>query len=245
MSRSESDDDEFESADEGDESTDESCSVDSEEKLLEEQPECTNEKEEIKQDIVDDKCDAPAIIEATKHSENLAIIQVNCPESLKELPKSEEVQTASVSSAVDVTVENSDIPNAGSLSEQKFTEDAKINQQKEIIQSVELPLSEIDATMDPEIESVNETAVSSELIRENVIEVPPEIANKLSTARTIPSRGKTRSKPSLGAKKLGLGAVKLNHTPESLIPALAKLDSKETSECGDYKKTPELVRLHQ
>lgn len=206
-----------------------------------------NEKEEIKQEIVDDKCDTPpAIIEAAKHSENLAI-QVNCPDtdSLKELPKSEEVQTASVSSAVDVTV-NSDIPNAGSLSEQKFTEDAKINQQKEIIPSSELLPSEIIATTDPEIESVNETAVSSELLRENVIEVPPEIANKLSTTRTIPSRGKTRSKPSLGAKKLGLGAVKLNQTPESLIPALAKLDSKETSEGGDYKKTPELlVRFHQ
>ncbi|EFX74154.1 hypothetical protein DAPPUDRAFT_226924 [Daphnia pulex] len=237
MSRSESDDDEFESADEGDESTDESCSADSEEKVLEEQPECMNEKEEIKQEIVDDKCDTPpAIIEAAKHSENLAI-QVNCPDSLKELRKSEEVQTASVSSAVDVTV-NSDIPNAGSLSEQKFTEDAKINQQKEIIPL--LP-SEIIATTDPEIESVNETAVSSEPLRENVIEVPPEIANKLSTTRTIPSRGKTRSKPSLGAKKLGLGAVKLNQTPESLIPALAKLDSKETSEGGDYKKTPELL----
>ena len=52
MSRSEtqSDDDEFESADEGDESTEESCSVDEsstpDEKVLEIQPECILLKEE-------------------------------------------------------------------------------------------------------------------------------------------------------------------------------------------------------
>jgi len=247
MSRSESEDDEFESADEGDEYAEESCSADestSEEQVLEIQPECINEKEGIQQDEVQDKCDIPAIFEATNHSENLAI-QVNYFESSKELPKSEEVQTASASSAVDLTVENSDIPNAGSLSEQQFADDAKINQQKEIIQPTELPSNEIIATTDSEIESVvNETAISAELPRENVIEVPPEVVDKLSTTRNIPSRGKTRAKPSLGAKKLGLGAVKLSQTPEALIPALAKLDSKETSECDDYKKTPKQVQFH-
>lgn len=240
MSRSEteSDDDEFESADEGDESTEESCSVDEsstpDEKVLEIQPECIllKEEEKIRQDDIQNKLDTPPMIEA---------IHVDCSSS-KESPKCEEVQTVSDSSLVDVTVENINIPNTGIISE-KSTEDTKVSQQEEIIPAAQLPINEIIVVTDSEIKAVNETAVSDEKPCENLVEVPSEIANKLSTTRSIPNRGKIRSKPSLGAKKLGLGAVKLTQTPESLIPALEKLDSKETSECSDYQTTPQQVNL--
>ena len=239
MSRSEtqSDDDEFESADEGDESTEESCSVDEsstpDEKVLEIQPECIllNEEEEIKKGVIQNKLDTPPMIEA---------IHVDCSSS-KESPKCE-VETVSDSSLAGVMVENINIPNTGIISE-KSTEDTKVSQQEEIIPAAQLPINEIIDVTDSEIKAVNETAVSAEKPCENFVEVPSEIANKLSTTRSIPNRGKIRSKPSLGAKKLGLGAVKLTQTPESLIPALEKLDSRETSECSDYQTTPQQVNL--
>ena len=247
MSRSESDDDEFESADEGEESTEESCSVDgstSNEKELQQviQPECINAKED-EEIMQDDKWEPPLIkVEATKHSENSAIIQVDCSSS-KELPKCEEVQAVSL--VTGVKLENNDIPNIGFLPEQKSTEDVKINQQEEIIPAFELPINQIIDVKNSELKADDETAVSTELPCENLGEVPSEIVTKLSTTRSIPNRGKIRSKPSLGAKKLGLGAVKLNQTPESLIPALAKLDSKESSGPSDYQTTPKQVKLHQ
>ena len=116
MSRSESDDDEFESADEGDESTEEKsssgCSTDasnSDDRVVEVQPECISDQK--KEEVIQD--DIPPV--KTEASSN-------------KLLTFEAIQTDSINSMVDVKVECNDNSNKGILNEQKSTENPKNNE---------------------------------------------------------------------------------------------------------------------
>ena len=217
--RSESDDDEFESADEGDEYTDESSEEGSDEEIL--KHESPSEKSEISevgssQAIQDVEPPVDVIPEAIE-----SLVHIGNAIELPEKPKiaCDELDTTTVLETVkleDVT-HIQDATNTEEIVElQKILEDTKINQEEPI------PAAH---TASHELKVVTES-IPSDAVHEDV-EIPAEIANKISTRSISSNRGKVRAKPSgLGAKKLG--AVKLSQPPESAIPAFAKLDSEET-----------------
>ncbi len=240
--RSESDD-EFESADEGDEYTDESCSDEDsvDEKNLKEESIPITEHAEIQVDtsVSHEKHDFGTVNPEETH---LAPSDVHVSEKLPEVSEKprivqDKVETATAGTQqgsleiVDYQEDTKDKPDAVNTEElaelQKDLEDTKISPEERT------PTAEI---LFSEVKSVNET-IPPDSINEDV-EIPAEIANKISTRSISGSRSKVRTKPSgLGAKKLG--AVKLSQPPESVVPALAKLDSEETFQPSrdDYKAT--------
>ncbi|XP_057366026.1 protein FAM114A2-like [Daphnia carinata] len=223
MSKSDSDDDEFESADEGDESTDESCT----------EEECTtkgtisavqtglsNEKEEILKVTDEDKPVAAPELTGIIDPPNNSDIPVCFSE---EFPHHKELQDVKATSVEDQIVHTHEIPQSGDILNKISPGDALANQEDQKNETTELQ-DNVPTNFDTDLlpKTVDKTIPSIEQICEDA-QVPSEIAKKIST-RNISNRGKVRSKPTLGAKKLG--AVKLSQPPESPNLALSETDSK-------------------
>lgn len=230
MSRSESDDDEFESADEGDEATDESCN---EEECTSNgiipvvQTEPTTKKEEVLKEIVQENpVSGHTLTKVVDHAE-IPEIPVHGAEEFLHHKELQDVITTSVE---DLVIHDCVVPHPDNISDQIPTLDTPRDVEAcQEDQTFELPGS--GATVDDTDylpTTVNETIIPAEPFCEDA-KMPPhtEIENKISATRNVSNRGKVRSKPTLGAKKLG--AVKLSQPHESPSPALAKIDSKEIS----------------
>ncbi|KAI9560389.1 hypothetical protein GHT06_014406 [Daphnia sinensis] len=225
MSNSDSDDDEFESADEGDESTDESCNEEectSTGNISAVQTGLSNVKEEISKEADEEKpIAAPKLIGIVDTPNNSDI-----PLCLsEEFPHNKELQDVKATSVEDQIVLTHEIPQSGSTLDKVHLGDAQAHQEDKKNETTELQ-ENVPTNFDTDSlpKAVVETIPSTEEICEDV-QVPSQIVNKTSTTRNISNRGKVRSKPTLGAKKLG--AVKLSQPPESPNPALSKTDSKE------------------
>lgn len=223
MSKSDSDDDEFESADEGDESTDESCN---EEEYTSNgnnsavQTGLNKEKEEVLKELDEDKPVAAPKLAGIVEPSNNSDIPVCFSE---EFPHNEELKDVNATSTEDQIAHTHEIPHSSNTLNKIPPGDAQTQQEDKKNETNEL---QDNVPTDSLPETVDETIPPTELICEDA-QVPSHIVNKISTMRNISNRGKVRSKPTLGAKKLG--AVKLSQPPESPNLALSKTNSKEIS----------------
>lgn len=233
MSRSESDetDDEFESADEGDYSTDENESE--ENSTSEEKSKLTTQQSEIPKDEEENKI---TIKEESQSSQNALSVTVaasnphkscaeNTVDSIKNLNQEDNNTASCEVNTVVSTFNNLEV----------IEPSEHANHNKEETQIADEAANELVTSRHAETKPKEDTGpVSPLVIPPEVIplelkesEIPTEIANKIST-RNISNSSRVRSKPtSLGAKKLG--AVKLSQPPESLISPSFKL-SQQTSQ---------------
>ncbi|XP_045035166.1 protein FAM114A2 isoform X2 [Daphnia magna] len=223
MSKSDSDDDEFESADEGDESTDESCNEEeytSNGNISAVQTGLSKEKEEVLKELDEDKpVAAPkltGIVDPSNNSESPVCFS-------EEFPHNEELKDVNATSTEDQIAHTHEIPHSSNTLNKIPPGDAQTQQEDNKNETTEL---QDNVPTDSLPKTVDETIPPTELICEDA-QVPSHIVNKISTMRNISNRGKVRSKPTLGAKKLG--AVKLSQPPESPNLALSKNNSKEIS----------------
>lgn len=209
-SRSETDD-EFESADEGsDYSTEESSSEN--DSVSKDLSEITNSKLE-ESDIIDNGTLDSVPIKATvsitssdgepKSSASLCDeLDTAVASSLHKLNVSEGLEETQINEELDCSAErfnNKQIPEACLEPNVSPSEPGvpKISHEEVIVSSNATKLEE---------EIASEVSIPE-------VEIPSEIANKIST-RNISNSGRIRSKPTLGAKKLG--AVKVTQAPEFL-----------------------------
>lgn len=223
MSKSDSDDDEFESADEGDESTDESCNeveYTSNGNISAVQTGLNKEKEEVLKELDEDKPVAAPKLAGIVDPSNNSDIPVCFSE---EFPHHEELKDVNATSTEDQVAHTHEIPHSSNTLNKIPPGDAQTQQEDKKNETTEL---QDNVPTDSLPKTVDETIPPTELICEDA-QVPSHIVNKISTMRNISNRGKVRSKPTLGAKKLG--AVKLSQPPESPNLALSKTNSKEIS----------------
>lgn len=210
MSRSESED-EFESADEGDDSSEES-SCSSENECI-----ADDEHQSSKKSVTQDEAEAnvPSSAEETQEAKTMLEIENNV-ENLSCQEKSYMTCTMT-SEPSNVAIADKSDPITPEMCSQISTLDRKDHEEDEGISSDVLSQTNRPKSDIPFAATENKDHENQE--------IPAEIITKIST-RSISTSGKIRSKPSLGAKKLG--AVKLSQPPESLDCTLEKLDSSKS-----------------